>query len=114
MKRGFNSEEFIRLVHENPELPIVPMVDTECVGGDDWGWWSANMGVPEVDEYYAPDDRMYLKSTDLDDMVGEFIDSNFDDEPYHSMSEEEFEQEARRVVEGYAWTKAIMLPIVRG
>ena len=109
--RDINTNELLRLVAENPELPIVAMVDTECVAGDYCDWWSAKIGKPTIDEYYAPDDRMYLKSLDLEDMVDEFIDSNYDEEPYKSMTEKELEQEAKRVVNGYAWTKAIMLPI---
>ena len=32
--------EFLLLVLENPELPVVPMVYSECVGGDDqYAYW---------------------------------------------------------------------------
>ena len=109
--RNFNSDEFIRLVADNPELPIMPMVDTECVKDDGYGWWSAGMGIPEIDEYYVEDERIYLKSDDLEELAETFIDNNYDEEPYKSMTEEEFEIVAEEVVANYEWTKAIILPI---
>ena len=109
--RDINTNELLRLVAENPELPIVAMVNTECVAGDEWGWWSAKVGEPVVDEYCCPDDRMYLKADDFDDLVDEFMDNNCDDEPWKSMTQEELEVEANKVVNGYNWIKAIMLPI---
>ena len=109
--RNFNSDEFIRLVSDNPELPIMPMVDTDCVQDDGHGWWAAGMGTPEIDEYYVEDERIYLKSYDLEELVEKFIDSNYDEEPYKSMTEEELEIVAEEVVANYEWTKAIMLPI---
>ena len=33
-----NWEELFRLMQENPDLPVVPMVDGEIVG-DDSGYW---------------------------------------------------------------------------
>ena len=109
--KSFETVEFLKLVAENPELPIVPMVDTECVADDGWSWWLAKMGTPGIDWYYVSDERVYLKSLDFDTLIEEFIDNNYDDEPYKSMTQEELEQEAKRVAEGHVWTKAIMLPI---
>ena len=110
--RDIDTNEFLKLVAENPELPIVAMVDAEVVGPvPEWGWWSANVREPVVDEYYCPDDRMYLKADDFDDLVDEFIHDNYDDEPWKSMTQEELEAEANKAVNGYNWIKAIMLPI---
>ena len=38
-----NREELFRLIKENPELPIVPMVDAEIVA-DDCGYWIGAWG----------------------------------------------------------------------
>lgn len=35
------AEKLLKLVAENPELPVLPMVDYEVVG-DDWGCWAGN------------------------------------------------------------------------
>lgn len=109
--KTWNSEMFVQLVKEFPNLPIMPMVDTECVCDDNHGWWAAQMGQPMVDEYYIDDERIYLKSMDLEDLEETFADNNYDDEPYKSMTEEELGKEAKRVVANYEWIKAIMLPI---
>ena len=109
--KSWNSEEFVRLVSENPTLPIMPMVYTDCVQDDGHGWWAAEMGTPKIDEYYVEDERIYLKSNDLEELVEKFIDNNYDEEPYASMIEEELEEFAKQTVENYEWTKAIMLPI---
>ena len=38
-----NREELFRLMRENPDLPVVPMVDGE-ICGDDSGYWCGGMG----------------------------------------------------------------------
>ena len=108
--KTWNSEMFVQIVKEYPDLPIMPMVDTECVFDDSHGWWAAQLGQPSVDEYYQTDDRVDLKS-DFEDLVDEFMDNKCDDEPWKSMTQEELEAEANKVVNGYNWIKAIMLPI---
>ena len=108
---NLNKKELVKLIYENPELPIMCMVDSECVQDDGHGWWTAGMGTPDIDEYYVEDERIYLKSNDLEDMVEKFIDNNYDEEPYKSMTEEELEEFAKETVANYEWTKAIMLPI---
>lgn len=109
--KSLNKEELVKLISENPELPIMCMVDSECVQDDGYQWWTARMGKPEIDEYYQIDERIYLKSNDLEELVELFIDSNYDEEPYKSMNEEELEIVAEEVVANYEWTKAIILPI---
>ena len=105
-----NLKKLFRLVKENPDLEVIPMVHSECVADDGYSWWLAGVGTPRVDEYYKTDDRVYLKY-DFEDLVDEFMDNNCDDEPWKSMTQEELEAEANKVVNGYNWIKAIMLPI---
>ena len=45
-----NTEKLLQLVQENPELPIVPMVDYEVVD-DGYGWWVGSFGRCSVGEY---------------------------------------------------------------
>lgn len=39
-----NREELFKLMQENPELPVVPMVDGE-IPGDDCGYWLGSWGA---------------------------------------------------------------------
>lgn len=38
------TEELLKLIKENPDLPIVPMVDSEVVQ-DDFGYWLGAWGA---------------------------------------------------------------------
>lgn len=48
-----NIKDLINLVKENPDLEILPMVNTECVQSDDFGAWAADWGPASIDEYYV-------------------------------------------------------------
>ena len=106
-----NLKELFRLVKENPDLEVIPMVDSECVADDGYSWWLAGVGTPRVDEYYKTDDRVYLKY-DFEDLVDEFMDNNCDDLPL-SISEDAdlLWDHAKKAVSAYPWIKAILLPI---
>ncbi len=43
-------KELFKLMQENPDLPVVPMVDGEIVPGDDYGYWQGDWGAARVDE----------------------------------------------------------------
>ena len=51
-------KELLRLVKENPDLPIVPMVDCDVVG-EDCGRWMGAFGSASVGEYALFNDRYY-------------------------------------------------------
>ena len=113
MKRSLKEHENITilldLVKNNPELEVVPMVDTYCAGDDSYSWWLAKWGRACIDEYYISDEHVYRKSHDFDDLVEKFIDDNFDEMPYKNMSDDKFEKIAENIVDNYKWEKAIMV-----
>ena len=39
-----HTQKFLELVKENPELRIIPMVEFEVVGGDDYFRWMGAFG----------------------------------------------------------------------
>lgn len=43
-------EELFKLMQENPELPVVPMVDYEIIG-EDCGRWLGAWGSSYIGEY---------------------------------------------------------------
>ncbi len=94
-------KNLLNLAQENPELRILPMVDTECVPSDDYGSWVARWDTAEIDSVFVKDERIYRKSDDFEGLV---------DEVMHDF---EFSNEkARSVVEGYEWEKVILVNIV--
>lgn len=64
-------KEFLELVKQNPELPIVPMVDGEIVGCDDYGYWLGCWGRSEITEYYLGKERVHFKDDDVEDVLND-------------------------------------------
>lgn len=100
-----NREELFRLMRENPELPVVPMVNAE-IPADDCGYWLGGWGKAAVDEYLLADDRFLFKS---DDDVFEALERYMTDEEFDALPEKE--SECRPYYEKLPWQKAIIVYI---
>ena len=100
----------LTLIKENPELKILPMVNSECVGGDDYSYWSAEWGKAEIDEYYTNDERIYFKENDYDELVEKYMDSIVEDLET-LVTDEELGIMAEKVVNDLKWIKAIVVHI---
>ena len=100
-------EELFRLTRDNPDLPVVPMVDREILG-DDSGYWLAGWGQARVDEYLVCEhsERVAFKSDG--DVFGTLEDylsyDDFDKLP-------DLESECRPIYDALPWTKAIIVYI---
>lgn len=79
-KEKNNREELFRLMQENPDLPVVPMVDSEIVA-DDCGYWLGSWGRACVDEYFISEqaERVFFKS---DDDVFDVLERHVDEKYY--------------------------------
>lgn len=53
-----NREELARLILENPELPVLCMVEFEIVAGDECLRWAASLGECKIREYIYHEDGM--------------------------------------------------------
>lgn len=53
-----NREELARLILENPELPVLCMVEYEIVAGDDCLRWAASLGECKIREYIYHEDGL--------------------------------------------------------
>lgn len=60
-KEKNNREELFKLMQENPDLPIVPMVDSYVVA-DDGGYWLGSWGGSYVDEYFYSEQAERLRN----------------------------------------------------
>lgn len=68
-----NINELLKLIQENPELSIVPMVDNE-LGGDDFSYYMGKWGKASVDEVYHRDERIYFRSDDEEELHEHYFD----------------------------------------
>ena len=102
-------EELFKLIKENPELEIVPMVDSELCG-DDYSYYMGSWGTAELDEYWCADERIYFRTNDEEDLVQQLMDNNYNDD-WKGKSDEEMEKLAEEIVNGYEWVKCITIKI---
>lgn len=105
MKQKEYVQELLRLIEENPDLEILPRVDSD-VCNPDYGWTLGSWGKAEVDEYWANDDRIYLRSRDEEEAVDDVMDDICTDH-----EEENGEELAARAKEIIKWKKAIFVRI---
>jgi len=102
--KGGDGEELFKLMQENPELPVLPMVDSEVVCDDDYNRWTGSWGSASIDEYLAHDGRVFFRSDDdKDDVLGYVLDG----EEYIKMTDEEVEA----AYNALPWVKAIIVNI---
>ena len=106
--------ELLRLIAENPSLPVVPMVYSEVVQDDGYAWWLGSFGEVSVDEYVIfksskYDDGKYYTKDDEDEI--EEIIAEWVSEENPQMSESEIFAEAHRQAEALPWKKAILVYI---
>lgn len=97
----------LQLLKDNPELEIVPMVDCEVCGGDDYSWWIGSWGTASVDEYWSDDEKIYFRSESEDELIDDAIDEEWPEE----MTDEKIEKAASEKVNSYKWTKCICVKI---
>ncbi len=106
--------ELLRLVAENPSLPVVPMVYSEVVQDEGYAWWLGSFGEVSVDEYVIfksskyDDGKYYTKGDEdeIEEIIAEWV-----SEENPQMSESEIFAEAHRQAEALPWKKAILVYI---
>lgn len=99
--------ELLKLVAENPELPIIPQVDGEIVGDDSCLWWIGSFGCSVVAEYAAYNERFY-EEYEKNELEEEYYCRNED--KYAGMSEEEIDADVKKNTDAM-WKKAILVRI---
>ena len=107
------TKELLKLIEENPDLPIVPMVDAEVIG-DDSGYWLGKWQGAYIDKYVLHEDYGVVFYDEKDpDIVGIF--EKFFDYAECGIDEELPDSEAlpimRKIIDGLNWTKAIVVYI---
>lgn len=99
-------EELFRLIKENPDLPILPMVDSEIVADDGYARWTASWGSAYVGEYIIGNERVYFKDEDEDE-AETVLNDCIGGEDFYAVPEAEVE----RIYNELPWIKAIIVNI---
>ena len=96
-----NSLELVRLIENNPTLPVVPVVDSEVVA-DDWhSWWKGKLGKCSIEEIIEGSERFFIKS--IDDW--EDVAADLDKELYLYGTDEDLE----KFVNNLQWERVILI-----
>lgn len=103
-----NVMKLLELIQENPELRIIPVVETECVPSDDWSCWLAQFGKAYIDEIYVMDERVYIRSCDEDTLIDGVITST---DWEGLFTDSEITEMAKTIVASYKWEKVILVEI---
>lgn len=103
------NKEFVKLVAENPELPIKVFINGEC-GDDDNCWFVGEVHdckVTEITEYgekcYERDDFDWLK-----DIISDEV---YDEPEYVNLTDEKFDKEMAEKVTRLGWERVILLKV---
>lgn len=105
------TEELLKLIKENPDLPVVPMVDGEIVGDDSYQYWLGRWGHSEVTEYYMGREKVHFKNDDeeniLIDLDGCKYGRDTQGRDIYDLSDEEW----KALYESVPWAKCIVVYI---
>lgn len=99
-------EEFFKLLRENPDLPVVPMVDSDIVA-DDCGYWLGSWGRSEIGEYLIGEERIFFREDDDPSELEKVLSDKFGYDAIEEWSDEEW----KKVYAELPWVKAIIVYI---
>ena len=102
-----NVKNLLELVKENPDLPIVPMVDGEIVAGDDFATWMGTWGGAWVDYYIIDPNGMVLYRSHYD--VIDVLERCLSEDEFDALPDDEIDN--IRTFDARPWTKAIIVNI---
>lgn len=113
-KQNELAEKLTRLMRENPDRKVIPMVLTDVVADDCFSSWAGSFKEPRLDEVYNEDERIYFRSDDEEELIEQAID-NLDIEHNFKLTEkfteDAIEEMAQNIVDKLDWEKAIIIPI---
>ena len=104
-KERKNREELFRVMQENPNLPVIAMVDSEIVADDGYNRWLGAWGHCEICEYFVGEERIHFRESDNFDEIEEALtDGQLCYDDFEAMSDEE-------VYNSLPWIRAIIVNI---
>ena len=100
----------MKLINENPSLPVVPLVYSEVVCDDGYSYWVGSWCDCDVDEYVCIDkygENHFYTRGDQDEIEEYFAEKIFDEN--ESLPDEDVEKLAHEQAEALPWKKAILV-----
>lgn len=78
MKQSEKLMQLLELMQANPELPVIPCVDGDVVGGDEYYCWLGSWGESAVQEFIIGKERTYYREDDICEMNDEKLVEHID------------------------------------
>ena len=100
-----NIGKLLDLIKQNPELPILPMVDSEIVADDYCAYWAASWGTARIDSFCFSNKKIWFLSDDRDEIFDGFYSMPVD------LSAEQEEKFIENAIASLPWKKAIIVNI---
>ena len=106
-----NIEQLLQLIRDNPDLPVVPMVDSEIVADDCYQTWIGKWGRSKVTDYYSGREYIHFKDDDIENVLRDLdgckycCDSQGRD--IYDLSDDEW----KRLYESLPWVRCIAVYI---
>ena len=104
-------DEFLKLVQEHPDLPIVPMVDSEVVADDGYSYWIGDWGHSEITEYYRGRECVHFKDDDEEDVLADMVGCDYYCDPDGNDITELSDEAWDKLYASIPWEKAIVVYI---
>lgn len=109
---GISTEQILSLIKDNGNLPFYCFVSRD-VYDDDYGNILQQITDIDINEIWYDDGtgRVYVRSYDEDDLIGEYLDSIFDDigeDEYNKHDEDYWENIAQNWVDSLDWEECIL------
>lgn len=106
------TEKFLRLAAENPNLPIVAMVQYEVVADDSFSYWLGEIEAVDVEELWVSDGRTWTREEAeyeclaiVDDYAPDDVVAKIESLPDGKLRE----QAAMEWIKGLPWMKCIVI-----
>ena len=106
-----NIEQLLQLIKDNPDLPIVPMVDSEIVGDDCCQNWLGKWGRSEVTEYYSGREYIHFKDDDEEDVLSDLVGCDYYCDPQGNDITDLSDEEWDKLYKSIQWTRCIVVYI---
>ena len=103
--------EIIKLIEEHPDLPVVPIVDSEVVADDSCTYWIGKWGECKVTEYYQGNEKVHFRDEDEEDVLCDMAGCRYDHDPQGRDIYDLTYEEWYELYKSIPWTKCIAVYI---